>query len=529
MRHGVLWMAAVLALASVLQGVLQQAPLAAALKDVAATAGQRAAQEGDGGAGEQPVVTRHELVVEGNRLQYKATAGKMAVPRGEAEGEVFYVAYQLEGDTDPRRPVTFAFNGGPGASAVWLHMGALGPARVDLGASGELPHPPVGYVPNPDTWLRFTDLVFVDPVGTGFSRSREEQSGASGDTKQPKDNQDKQFWGVEQDVEYMADFIRMYLSRNERWQSPLFLVGESYGTTRAAALSMELLESEGVALSGLVLVSPVLDFNTLMAGESNLPYGLFLPSYAATARLHGKGFEGEQELHKALRDVEEYVGRDYLPALFLGDALESGARKELYSRVHSLTGMPEDIVRRHFGRIPASVFFKHLLQDERLLVGRMDGSATAVDPEPWSAYPSFDPSLEGVLPAFASSFNAYVRQDLGYQSDLPYEILNPEVERNWDWSSGLQGRMGYVITSDDVRKAMSMNPRMHVWLVTGYYDLATPYFASLYTVRQMELAPSLRENLRFDVYHGGHMLYTHARAREALVKDAADFYDSATK
>ncbi len=474
---------------------------------------------------EAPSITRHVLEVGGDTLRYTAKTGEMIVPLRDEDdaGRIFYVAYEVEGGKAKDRPVTFAFNGGPGASSVWLHMGALGPVRVDLGAQGEPMHTPVGYVANPESWLRFSDLVFVDPVGTGYSRSGGKKKDA-----------DKPFWGVEQDVKHMASFIRLYMTRNQRWESPVFLVGESYGTTRAAALSLHLLRSEGIALNGLVLLSPVLDFSTLQSGETNLPYALFLPSYAMTARFHGKGGKNavgasQNDTPRFLYEVEQFVEREYVPALFRGEAIGDDAYANLEKRIAALSGLPEALVRRQRCRIPPHVFFKNLLQEENLLIGRMDGTVTAVDPDPSSPYPLFDPSLEGLLPAFASAFNAYVRKELAYENDLPYEILNPKVERQWDWSSGLDGRQGYVNTADDVREALSINPDMHVWLACGYYDMATPYYASMYTVRQMHLAPRLRNNVRLDVYSGGHMLYTHDKARASFSHDAAAFYQHAAQ
>lgn len=471
-------------------------------------------------------VTRHVLEAEGKSYAYVAKAGEMVVELedGKTGGNVFYVSYELEEASDAPRPVTFAFNGGPGASAVWLHMGALGPRRVALGPHGEPPLPPAGYEDNPFSWLRFSDLVFVDPVGTGFSRGLEDEKKG--------DKQDGKVWGVEQDVKHMAAFIRIFLSRNERWDSPTFLVGESYGTVRAAALSHELLESVGLAVNGLILISPVLDFNTLYAGESNLPFALFLPSYAATALHYGKLSSpqaSEGDVSGLLREVEDFVEREYLRALFMGDALSEEERKELYERVAGYTGLPVDVVGENFGRVPPNVFFKRLLQERRLLVGRMDGTVSGVDPDPGSPFAAFDPSLEGLLPSFASAFNTYVRKELDYESDLTYELLNSDVERGWDWSSGVKGRQGYVNVAGEVREAMSVNPAMRVWLAGGYYDLATPYFAGVYTVRQMELAPSLRQNLRMDFYEGGHMLYTHREAREKFFRDAAAFYAAATQ
>lgn len=487
---------------------------------------------------EELVVTSHVLHTPNQSLRYKATAGEMVIPPkpGDSpqamQGRIFFVSYELEGADKGKRPVTFAFNGGPGASSVWLHMGALGPMRVALGPKGEIGQPPVGYENNPMSWLAFTDLVFIDPVGTGYSRAVQEE-GKEGEKK----SEAKTFWGVQQDVDSMASFVQLWLTRNERWLSPTYLAGESYGGVRVAALSNKLLEDAGVALSGLIFVSPVIDYSTLLGDESNLPYAFLLPSYAATARYHGKlgdvsailGQEKGDNLEAFEKSVEKWVEDSYVPALFKGDALTDKEREALYVNVAALTGLPLTLVQHHLGRIRPYVFYKELLRDQRKIVGRMDGTVTGEDGDPQSPYPSYDPALDSLIPPFATAFNAYVRQELQYENDIPYEVLNPSVGQQWDWSSGMRQKQGYIMTSDDLAEAMSVNPQMRVWLICGYYDMATPYLAGLYTLRQMHLPSSLREKFQVRLYQGGHMLYTHEQARKKLRNDAADFYGQPDK
>ncbi len=475
------------------------------------------------------VSSEHVLQSVDGPLAYTARAGELLVPLegDEPKARFFFVAYEKKDAAPGGRPVTFAFNGGPGASSVWLHMGALGPTRVVLNPDGTPPPPPADFEDNPLSWLAFTDLVFIDPVGTGFSRTLKKQKEQGPEEPAPKE-EGKAFWGVRQDVASVASFIRLYLTRNDRWLSPVFLVGESYGGIRAAELTTALVDDYGIAARGVVYISPVLDFTTLDASASNLPYSLFLPSYAATAVYQGKAkLEKGEDLASRLQKVERFALERYLPALTLGHALddvEKDGRAKLRKELAQFTGLPERVVIQERERIRPGVFFKELLREEGLLVGRMDGSMTCVDPEPPNPFPELDPSLDRLTAPFTSAFNAYVRQRLGYRIDIPYEVLSSEVLDNWDWSSGIKGKQGYVNTGGEVRFAMSVIPDLRVFFVCGYYDMATPYFATVWSVRQMLLTPEQRRNVLLRFYEGGHMLYNHAAARERLYHDAAAFY-----
>lgn len=475
------------------------------------------------------VSSEHVLDGVGGPLAYTARAGELLVPLegDEPKARFFFVAYEKKDAEPGERPVTFAFNGGPGASSVWLHMGALGPTRVDLNPDGTAPPPPAGFEDNPRSWLAFTDLVFIDPVGTGYSRPLKAPQPAGPGVAAP-DEEEKAFWGVRQDVLSVASFIRLYLTRNDRWLSPVFLLGESYGGIRAAELTTALLDEHGIAARGVVYVSPVLDFTSLDAMASNLPFSLYLPSYAATAVFHGKAkLEKGEDLAARLQTIERFALERYLPALALGHALddvEKDGRATLRKELARYTGLPERVVAQERERIRPGVFFKELLREEGKLVGRMDGSMTCVDPEPPNPFPELDPSLDSLTAAFTSAFNAYVRQRLGYRIDIPYTVLSAEVINNWDWSSGIKGRQGYVNTGGEVRFAMSAIPGLRVLFVCGYYDMATPYFATVWSVRQMLLTPEQRKNVVLRFYEGGHMLYNQATPREQLFQDAAAFY-----
>ena len=480
------------------------------------------------------VTTEHVLETPDGPLTYVARTGEMLVPanKDKPQARLFFVAYEKKGEDAGKRPVTFAFNGGPGSSSVWLHLGALGPKRIALGPDGTPPPPPVGYEDNQLSWLRFTDMVFIDPVGTGYSRSDKGDDQADGE-KGSSGPGDKGFWGVKQDVASVAAFIRLFLTRQKRWLSPVYLVGESYGTTRAAMLSSYLVEEYGIAARGVMFISPVLDFTALQGSTSNLPYCLFLPSFAAAAVVNGKASpEKGQSLEQYLAQVEKFSVEHYLPALTLGadlDVFQPGGEEKLRKQLAAYTGLPERVVRQQQERIPPWVFFKELLRDKNRLIGRMDASTSVVDPEPGSPHAVLDPSLDGLMAPFSSAMNAYVRQELNYENDLPYEILNSEVGGKWDWSTGLEGKQGYVDVGEEARMAMSLVPDMRLFFGCGYYDVATPYFASIWTVRQMRLEPEQRKQVTIQFYEGGHMLYTHEDARKKLFEDAEAFYRGASQ
>jgi carboxypeptidase C (cathepsin A) len=455
-------------------------------------------------------------------LQYSALAGEISVRKGKppVEGRIFYVAYVLEGKDLGDRPVTFAFNGGPGASSVWLHMGGLGPKRIVLSPDGTPLPPPFHYKDNPFTWLAFTDLVFIDPVGTGFSRSEEEE-------KEKK----SAFFGVKQDIEIVGEFIQRYLTENRRWISPKLLVGESYGTTRAAGLAWHLHERYGIELNGLVLISPVLDFDTILFHPSNdLPYLLFLPTYAAAAWHHRVLADSlnKSELRDILADVEAFCLHEYPVFLTRGNRLQEQEKEGLSEQLSLFTGLPAELIKTHRFRISQRTFVKNLLRNQGLLVGRMDSTVTGPDPYPNRFDPRYDPSLDTLFGPFAHSINAYVRDTLKFETDRFYEFLNADVISQWDWCSGLPGGQGFVDVSHSLKDIMTLNSHMKVFIASGYYDLATPYFAVEHTLRHMWLG-DLEANVTMKTYRAGHMIYTHSEALSRMVGDVERFYEEALR
>lgn len=482
------------------------------------------AKAGDRGKGDQLVETKHTLKVGEVEIRYAATTGTMALrdENGKHKADVFFVAYDrldAEGRKPDRatRPITFVFNGGPGAAAVWLHLGTAGPHRVHLTEEGAAPPPPYRTVDNPHTWLDATDLVFIDPVGTGFSRAAQGEDA-------------KQFYGVQEDVRAVGDFIRLYVTRNGRWGSPKFLAGESYGTTRAAALSSHLLDSHGIALNGIVFVSTVLNFQTISFAEGNdLPFVLFLPSYTAIAHYHGKLPEPLQksDAAKAMREAEQFAIEEYLPALAKGESLPAEQKAQIAQKIARYTGLSEEVVRKADLRIDSSLFRKQLLLDDRTILGRFDARLKGFDSKPLSGYPEFDPSYSEFLAAYSGAFNRYVREDLNFESDLKYEVLSGRVQP-WNFGGG-GGFGGYLNVADDLAAAMRKNPHMKVLFASGLYDLATPYFGKVYTVNHLDLSPALRKNVSQTFYPGGHMMYHHQPTLAELHRDVAKFIGGATK
>jgi carboxypeptidase C (cathepsin A) len=456
----------------------------------------------------EPVVTEHSL---GN-LKYKVTVGMLPVKDslGEVKAGIFYTAYTVESKTP--RPLTFSFNGGPGSSSVWLHLGALGPKRVKLGDEGEAVNAPYELIDNPDTWLGFTDLVFIDPVGTGFSRS-------------VKQEDEKSFWGLKGDVDSIAEFIRSYLTRTERWLSPLYIAGESYGTTRAAGLSDALMD-RGIGLKGLVLISSILNFQTARFQRGNdLPYLLFLPTYTATAYYHGKLPADLQAkpLVEVLKEVEEFCDGEYLSALHQGSALPADKRAKMVKKLARYTGLDPVYVDLTDLRINIHRFCKELCRKEGRTVGRLDSRYKGIDPTGVNDTPEFDPSTV-IGPAYTHCLNDYVQRVLGYKSNLPYYISNPDrLWANWTWGDA---GAGYPDTSEALRRTLSKNNFMKVFIANGYFDLATPYFATRYTMNHMALDPTLQGNIENGYYESGHMMYVHAKELAQLKKDVEVFYQN---
>ncbi|HEX3718036.1 MAG TPA: peptidase S10 [Verrucomicrobiae bacterium] len=460
--------------------------------------------------------TTNTVTIDGAEIKYKATAGTLVMKDEEGKPHVsfFFIAYtRLDTTNNPgNRPISFCFNGGPGSSSVWLHMGVLGPRRVSLKEDGGLPDPPFRLVNNNESLLDESDLVFIDPVSTGFTRAV------------PLEDAHK-YHGVEEDQSSVADFIRLYTTRYDRWLSPKFLIGESYGTTRAAGLSSLLENRFGMYLNGIVLVSAVLDFSTISFNPGNdLPYIFYLPSETAVAWYHKKlAPDLQADRAKALAESEKFALGAYTEALMQGNNLSAKTRSATIKEVARLTGLSEDFVDRANLRVDASLFFKELLRKERLTTGRYDGRMTGTDLNAVYDSPEYDPSFTSVLGPFAATFNDYVRRDLKFKSDLPYEILTSKVQP-WDFS---RDENRYLDVAENMRRAMTHNPYLKVFVANGYYDLATPYLATRYTFDHMGLPSNLRTNVSMGYYGAGHMMYVDTPSRLALKKDLGKFIHSA--
>ena len=460
------------------------------------------------------VTTQHRVTINGQAINYTATTGYLVLRTEEQKprAKLFFVAYTKNDETNlAQRPITFAFNGGPGSSSVWLHLGALGPKRVLMTEQGKPLPPPYTLVDNEYSWLDQTDLVFIDPVETGFSRP------AKGVKK-------KEFTGFKQDIESVGDFIRLYTTRNGRWSSPKFLAGESYGTTRAAGLSGYLQDRHGMYLNGLMLISSILNFQTARFGRGNdLPYALFLPTYAAVAYYHNRLPEPVNNLEEFLDEVEQFALGDYTLALMRGDSLSADQRVALANRLHRYTGLDTAYLRRTNYRIHISRFVKELRRDEGISVGRLDGRLTGRDYDDAGDRYDFDPSLDGTITgSYTATLNAYLHDELNYRNDLPYEILTGRVQP-WDYSN-VQNE--FLNVAETLREAMNKNPFLKVHVFNGYYDLATPYFATEYTFSHMHLRDSLSNNVSMSYYPAGHMMYIHQPSLVKMKQEVDAFIQS---
>ena len=465
---------------------------------------------------EKPIVTRGEVTVGGRAIKYTATTGFMPLRDldGNLEAKIFYVAYTADEAGDKaKRPLMFSFNGGPGSSSVWLHMGALGPKRVVMPDGPTIPAPPYQLANNGESWLDRTDLVFIDPVETGYSRAAKPEFIA-------------RFHGLRGDIASIGEFIRMYLSRNERWTSPLFLVGESYGTTRAAGLA-GYLSGRGIACNGVILISSVIDYAAISAGRGNeTPFVLYMPTFAATAWYHKALAPNLQglSLREFLDRAERFAATDYQAALSKGDAVPDDERARIVEQLARFTGLAPRFVDQSNLRVTPQRFFRELLRDKRRGVGRYDSRYLGIIEDAAGQATEFDPSYAAVQPAYTTTFNQYVRAGLGYKTDVRYNILGSERIGRWDF--GGEGT-GFPETLADLRRAMAENPALKVWIAGGYYDLATPYRIAAYTRDHMRLDPALKGNVRLTNYEAGHMMYLDAASREQLKRDAATFIDDA--
>ncbi len=470
------------------------------------------------------IVTQHNVVIDGEEIAYTVTCGRIVLKEeieesGEKPGPVdgqkaratiFFVAYTRDGVEDlASRPLTFSFNGGPGSSSVWMHLGLLGPRRVEMGDAGNLLPPPWKLVENAFSLLDQTDLVFIDPVSTGYSRP------VTGEKS-------KTFHGFKKDIETVGDFIRLYTTRWQRWNSPKYLIGESYGTTRAAGLSGYLQERHGLFLNGIMLISAVLNFQTLEFHPHNdLPNILYLPSYTATAWYHGCLPPGLQSrpLREVLAEVEAFALGEYTLALYKGSRLDAKDRARVVRQLARFTGLSEDYIDRTNLRISDMRFFKELLRSKRLTVGRLDSRFTGTDRDSVGENFEHDPSMSAIMGPYTATLNQYVRAELKFESDLPYEILNGKV---WPWSYA-EHENRYVDVAEILREAINTNPFLKVFVANGYYDLATPYFATEYTFNHLAITGQQAENIAMGYYEAGHMMYIHLPSLEKLKNDLADF------
>lgn len=461
-----------------------------------------------------PIVRQQEMKLGRRILKYTTVAGRMPLKNEaeEIEAQIYFTAYTLgHGEADRKRPLTIVFNGGPGSASVWLHLGALGPKRVKMQDEGWMPAPPYQLVDNEQTWLEQTDLVFIDPVGTGYSRAA-------------KPDLNKKYWNIKGDLESVGEFIRLYLTRYNRWTSPLFLCGESYGTTRAAGLAGHLID-KGIAFNGIILISTILNFQTADFDRGNdLPYALFLPTYAATAWYHKMLPAALQRrpLREILGEVELWAENEYTSALMRGDRISNDEKQAVINRLSHLTGLTTTFVDQSNLRIHIMRFCKELLRDQRRTVGRLDSRFTGLDALAVTEMPDFDPSLTAITPPYTALMTDYARNELGYESDLAYETLSFAVNGGWEWDRGK-----YADTSEALRSALAKNPFLKVFVAMGYYDLATPHFAAQYTLAHMDIDPSLRGNIHTADYEAGHMLYLDIKSLAKLKLDVHAFIKTA--
>jgi carboxypeptidase C (cathepsin A) len=458
-----------------------------------------------------PVVTHHQLLLNGKTLSYTATAGRLPIKRGDGkiEAEMFFVAYTLDGQDAVKRPLTFAFNGGPGSASVWLHMGALGPKRVVLQSNGFMPAAPYRLEDNPDTLLDRSDIVMVDAMATGYSRAETAEL-------------TKKFLGVKGDVQAFGEFIRLYISRYERWSSPLFLLGESYGTTRAAGVA-GYLEDHGISFNGVTLLSMAVDFQTLEWNKSNdLPYFLLVPTFNMIAGYHHKlPADLTQDVAKTREEVVRWSMNDYALALGKGDALTPEEHRKMVEQLARYIGLRPEVVEAHNLRIDVPTFTHELLLDQKLRSGRLDGRFTSPDPDDERFY---DPTSAAILPPYTSAFNNYLRTELNYKSDMPYRVFAYDQVgfQKWDWGNAVEG---FPSTAGGLRSAMIKNPYMKVLVMEGYYDLATPFAAADWTMNHLSLDPKYRQNVSYATYGSGHMVYIDRAEHDKMKKDLVEFME----
>lgn len=467
-----------------------------------------------------PCTSKGSVKLAGGRLNYSASAGFVPIVanmseshKNEPDAALFLTSYTLDGADSPAqkaaRPILFAFNGGPGSASIWLHLGALGPKRVHINDDGSMPAPPYTVQDNPHSWLEHFDLVFVDPPHTGYSLTASEQAR-------------KKMLGVDGDVDALAECIRLHLTRTQRWSSPVYLAGESYGTTRGAALA-EKLQSLGVSLAGLILVSCAMDLQTLVfEGKNDLPYALFLPAFACVAQYHGKLKGGAGQSAAAARAAgEAFVHEEYLQALHQGARLPARDKARLAKKMAELTGLSATFIEDHNLRVRDEDFFFELLRAEGRQVGRLEARVTGPMGARKSRLWEFDPGTEALVGPYTMAANAYLGDVLGVRTDQRYEVIAMDVNKAWNWLQGESKGNSYTCTSDALARAMRRNPHLRVLVASGHYDLGTTYCASDYSLAQLDLPPEVLKRVTHHYYDAGHMMYTRGADLKKLKGDLA--------
>ncbi|MEO6801403.1 MAG: peptidase S10 [Rhodanobacter sp.] len=466
---------------------------------------------------ERSVVTSHSVRIDDRNIAYKATAGTLLIKddKGKPAVSMFYVAYTVGDGKSANRPLTFLYNGGPGSSSMWLHMGSFGPVRVANQGDKPIPPPPYSTVSNQYSLLDKSDLVFIDAPGTGYSR-------LVGDAK------GKDYYGIDQDADAFAKFITRYVGDHQRWNSPKFLFGESYGTTRSAVLA-KVLQSQGMELNGIVLMSSILDFNVWASTGVDHAYIVNLPTEAAIAWYHDKVPNKPADIASFLDSVRHFASTDYTLALARGDAITPAEAGRIAAQLSQYTGLSTTYIKEANLRIDPSRFRKELLRDQRRTVGRLDGRFEGIDADAAGETPDGDAASDAATGAYSAAFNQYAESELKYTSEQSYLPNNyPVVGRHWDWAR--KGHDGITTTPDvgvDLAAAMRRNPHLKVFSANGYYDLATPFYATEFDLGHLGLEPAIRKNIEFGFYPSGHMIYFDVDALKQVKLDLARFYDEA--
>lgn len=482
-----------------------------------ALAGEEGAAEAAAAAPEAKTwVSRHEVGIGGRSYRYTATAGTMLMRNDKDEPAALfgYTAYVAEGGNARNRPLMFAYNGGPGSASIWLHMGVLGPQRAVAADAGFSPNGPFRRVDNEFSIIDEVDLVMIDPVGTGFSRPVGEGKG-------------EDFWGVDQDIRSVSEFIVRYVTENGRWASPKYILGESYGGMRSGGVAWRLLSKYNLALNGVVLVSPFMEMATGFAGLGiDLPHVMFLPTYAATAWYHDALAEKPSDFEAFMNEVEQFAYREYAPALLLGSRLDGGQRQSVLAKLAQYTGLSEDYWNKADLRINEGQFTQELLRDRAETVGRVDSRFKGDSVNLLAERAFYDPMTTAIGPPFLAAFMDYYRTDLGVETDREY-VVSGGLWRDWDWQHEQPDLNGFKLpfpnTLVDLGLAMKQNPGMQVLVQQGYFDLATPHLATKYYIDQLRITPQLRDNIRLELYEAGHMMYIHEPSMDKFKRDLADF------